>query len=92
MAGNRIYFSLQYAEGEEMDGGCLDRVSRGKFNSVPGYPECYLVSGVVNFFLARTDAAQKVGFDPKIKRVGHSGRSRTQTVAVSPHSFSFCWP
>ncbi|XP_069031747.1 beta-1,4 N-acetylgalactosaminyltransferase 2-like [Embiotoca jacksoni] len=70
--GNRFYFSLVYEEGEEMDGGCLYRKSHGKFHSLPGYPQCFLASGVVNFFLARTDAAQKVGFDPQLQRTAHS--------------------
>ncbi|KAM6974282.1 uncharacterized protein LKV04_015920 [Tautogolabrus adspersus] len=70
--GNQFYFTLEYEEGEEMDGGCLNRKSRGSFKSLPGYPHCSWTSGVVNFFLARTDAAQKVGFDPKLQRVAHS--------------------
>ncbi|XP_069566054.1 beta-1,4 N-acetylgalactosaminyltransferase 2-like [Brachyistius frenatus] len=70
--GNRFHFSLVYEEGEEMDGGCLYRKSNGKFHSLPGYPQCFLASGVVNFFLARTDAAQKVGFDPQLQRTAHS--------------------
>ncbi|GLD61182.1 beta-1,4 N-acetylgalactosaminyltransferase 2-like protein [Lates japonicus] len=70
--GNQFYFSILYEQGEEMDGGCLYRKSKGKFHSLPGYPECYLASGVVNFFLARTDAVQRVGFDPKLQRVAHS--------------------
>ncbi|XP_054464237.1 beta-1,4 N-acetylgalactosaminyltransferase 2-like [Anoplopoma fimbria] len=70
--GNQFYFSLIYEEGEEMDGGCLYRKSQGKFHSLPGYPKCFLASGVVNFFLARTEAVQRVGFDPKLQRVAHS--------------------
>ncbi|KAI3360244.1 hypothetical protein L3Q82_014552, partial [Scortum barcoo] len=70
--GNQFYFSLLYEEGEEMDGGCLHRKSKGKFHSLPGYPQCSVVSGVVNFFLARTDAVLRVGFDPKLQRVAHS--------------------
>ncbi|XP_029292950.1 beta-1,4 N-acetylgalactosaminyltransferase 2-like [Cottoperca gobio] len=70
--GNQFYFSLIYEEGEESEGGCLHRKSQGKFQSLPGYPRCYLASGVVNFFLARTDAIQRVGFDPKLQRVAHS--------------------
>ncbi|XP_047428710.1 beta-1,4 N-acetylgalactosaminyltransferase 2-like [Mugil cephalus] len=70
--GNMFYFSLDYNEGTETDGGCLDRKSNGKFHSLPDYPQCSLASGVVNFFLARTDAVQRVGFDPKLKRVAHS--------------------
>ncbi|XP_078125416.1 beta-1,4 N-acetylgalactosaminyltransferase 2-like isoform X1 [Sander vitreus] len=70
--GNQFYFSLLYEEGEEMEGGCLYRKSQGKFQSLRGYPRCFLASGVVNFFLARTDAVQRVGFDPKLQRVAHS--------------------
>uniref|UniRef100_UPI0037E8644F beta-1,4 N-acetylgalactosaminyltransferase 2-like n=1 Tax=Semicossyphus pulcher TaxID=241346 RepID=UPI0037E8644F len=70
--GNQFYFSLEYEEGEEMEGGCLNRKSKGKFQQLPGYPQCSFASGVVNFFLARTDAVQKVGFDPKLQRVAHS--------------------
>ncbi|XP_034007599.1 beta-1,4 N-acetylgalactosaminyltransferase 2-like [Trematomus bernacchii] len=69
---DQFYSSLIYEEGDEMEGGCMYRKSRGKFHSLPGYPECSLVSGVVNFFLARTDAVQRVRFDPKLKRVAHS--------------------
>jgi len=57
--------------------------SKGRFHSLSGYPQCFLASGVVNFFLARTRAVQQVGFDPKLQRVAHSGRSGVQ-AAVSP--------
>ncbi|XP_030591302.1 beta-1,4 N-acetylgalactosaminyltransferase 2-like [Archocentrus centrarchus] len=70
--GKQFYFSLIYEEGEETEGGCLYRKSREKFHSVPGYPQCFLASGVVNFFLARTNAVQRVGFDPKLQRAAHS--------------------
>uniref|UniRef100_A0A3B4GJN6 Glycosyltransferase 2-like domain-containing protein n=1 Tax=Pundamilia nyererei TaxID=303518 RepID=A0A3B4GJN6_9CICH len=69
---NQFYFTLIYEEGKENEGGCLYRKSQGKFHSLPGYPQCFLTNGVVNFFLARTDAVQKVGFDPKLQRVAHS--------------------
>ncbi|XP_034054622.1 beta-1,4 N-acetylgalactosaminyltransferase 2-like [Gymnodraco acuticeps] len=72
VGGNQFSFSLIYEEGDETEGGCMYRKSRGRYHSLPGYPQCSLVSGVVNFFLARTDAAQRVGFDPKLKRVAHS--------------------
>ncbi|XP_025762485.1 beta-1,4 N-acetylgalactosaminyltransferase 2 isoform X2 [Oreochromis niloticus] len=74
---NQFYFSLIYEEGEETEGGCLYRKSNKKFHSVPGYPQCFLASGVVNFFLARTDAVQRVGFDPKLQRIAHSGPHST---------------
>ncbi|XP_028311225.1 beta-1,4 N-acetylgalactosaminyltransferase 2-like [Gouania willdenowi] len=70
--GTRFYFSLFYEEGDEEEGGCLYRKSDGHFHTLPGYPECILTDGVVNFFLARTDSVRKVGFDPKLQRVAHS--------------------
>ncbi|KAJ4923028.1 hypothetical protein JOQ06_015378 [Pogonophryne albipinna] len=72
VGGNQFSFSIIYEEGDETEGGCMYRKSSGRYRSLPGYPQCSLVSGVVNFFLARTDAAQRVGFDPQLKRVAHS--------------------
>uniref|UniRef100_A0A8C6WSU6 Glycosyltransferase 2-like domain-containing protein n=1 Tax=Neogobius melanostomus TaxID=47308 RepID=A0A8C6WSU6_9GOBI len=69
---NHNYFSLVYDEGEETEGGCLYRKSKGRFNALPGYPQCFLVNGVINFFLARTDAILKSRFDPLLQRVAHS--------------------
>lgn len=97
MQGNRFYFSLEYDEGEETEGGCLYRKSNGRFHALPGYPQCILVSGVVNFFLARTDSIQKSRFDPLLKRVAHSGESETflcckikVQVGYVHYFFSFC--
>uniref|UniRef100_A0A668RHX8 Glycosyltransferase 2-like domain-containing protein n=1 Tax=Oreochromis aureus TaxID=47969 RepID=A0A668RHX8_OREAU len=70
--GNTFHFSILYEEGDENEGGCLYRKSGGKFHPLPSYPQCHLASGVVNFFLARTDAMQRVRFDPKLQRVAHS--------------------
>ncbi|XP_072299970.1 beta-1,4 N-acetylgalactosaminyltransferase 2-like [Eucyclogobius newberryi] len=70
--GNQFYFSLEYDEGDEAEGGCLYRKSSGRFHALRGYPQCFLASGVVNFFLARTDSIQKSRFDPLLKRVAHS--------------------
>ncbi|KAJ0057643.1 hypothetical protein NL108_011617, partial [Boleophthalmus pectinirostris] len=69
--GNRFPFVLDYEEGDEMEGGCLSARLNKVLQPLPGYPQCSLVSGVVNFFLARTDSAQKVRFDPVLKRVAH---------------------
>ncbi|KAK7940155.1 hypothetical protein WMY93_003481 [Mugilogobius chulae] len=69
--GNRFYFSLEYEEGGS-EGGCLSRTSSGRFSELPGFPQCNFASGVVNFFLARTDSIQKSRFDPLLKRVAHS--------------------
>lgn len=73
-----------------MEGGCLDRKSNGKFHALPDYPQCLMVSGVVNFFLARTAAVRKVGFDPNLQRVAHSGRLRPsldKSASVNPDLF-----
>lgn len=69
---NTFHFTLLYEEGEEMEGGCLRRKSGGVLKALPGFPHCSYVHGVVNFFLARTDAVRKVGFDPELRRVAHS--------------------
>lgn len=70
--GNQFYFSIEYDKGDESEGGCLYRKSGIKFHALPGYPQCSLVSGVVNFFLARADSIGKSRFDPLLKRVAHS--------------------
>ncbi|CAL8240059.1 unnamed protein product [Gadus morhua 'NCC'] len=72
VTGNQFYFSIAYEEGDGVTGGCMDRKPNIKFQSLPNYPQCSIVNGVVNFFLARTDAVNRVRFDPKLKRVAHS--------------------
>ncbi|KAJ8253513.1 hypothetical protein COCON_G00201250 [Conger conger] len=67
---NKFSHTLIYEEGDE-EGGCLTRV-KGTYQPIPGIPNCFFASVVINFFLARTDAVRKVGFDPLLKRVGHS--------------------
>uniref|UniRef100_A0A8C5DRZ5 Beta-1,4 N-acetylgalactosaminyltransferase 1-like n=2 Tax=Gouania willdenowi TaxID=441366 RepID=A0A8C5DRZ5_GOUWI len=66
-----FYMSMFYEEGDDDEGGCLHMKFGAKFHSLPAYPHCSLVSGVVNFFLARTDAVRRVGFDPNIRKTGH---------------------
>ncbi|XP_028821102.1 beta-1,4 N-acetylgalactosaminyltransferase 2-like [Denticeps clupeoides] len=70
--GGRFYFTLEYEEGDEEEGGCLSRNQGGKYHNIPGFDHCFLTDGVVNFFLARTDSVRKVGFDPQLRRVAHS--------------------
>uniref|UniRef100_A0A8C5A7W9 Glycosyltransferase 2-like domain-containing protein n=1 Tax=Gadus morhua TaxID=8049 RepID=A0A8C5A7W9_GADMO len=72
VTGNQFYFSIAYEEGDGVTGGCMDRKPDIKFQSLPNYPQCSIVNGVVNFFLARTDAVNRVRFDPKLKREAHS--------------------
>ncbi|XP_030649109.1 beta-1,4 N-acetylgalactosaminyltransferase 2-like [Chanos chanos] len=69
---NTFYFKLVYEEGDINEGGCLSRFFGKRHQPLPGYPDCSLVDGVVNFFLARTDSVRRVGFDPQLKRVAHS--------------------
>uniref|UniRef100_A0A672I8N3 Glycosyltransferase 2-like domain-containing protein n=1 Tax=Salarias fasciatus TaxID=181472 RepID=A0A672I8N3_SALFA len=52
--------------------GCLIRKYGETFHPLPDFPKCSFTHGVVNFFLARTDAVRRVGFDPQLQRVGHS--------------------
>ncbi|XP_029946003.1 beta-1,4 N-acetylgalactosaminyltransferase 2-like [Salarias fasciatus] len=70
--GSRFYFSFLYEEGDEEEGGCLTRKYGLKFHPLPDFPKCFLDQGVVNFFLARTDAVRRVGFDIRLQRVAHS--------------------
>uniref|UniRef100_A0A671SWS0 Beta-1,4 N-acetylgalactosaminyltransferase 2-like n=1 Tax=Sinocyclocheilus anshuiensis TaxID=1608454 RepID=A0A671SWS0_9TELE len=69
---NQFFFRLQYEEGDEEEGGCLRRLHGRRIQSVPGFDGCFFVDGVVNYFLARTDAVRRVGFDPFLKRVAHT--------------------
>ncbi|XP_038642238.1 beta-1,4 N-acetylgalactosaminyltransferase 1-like [Scyliorhinus canicula] len=55
--------------GEE--GDCL-HTRMGHYHALQGFPNCVVTDGVVNFFLARTDKVQRVGFDPRLTRVAHS--------------------
>ncbi|XP_036445553.1 beta-1,4 N-acetylgalactosaminyltransferase 2-like [Colossoma macropomum] len=72
VGGNHFYFSLMYDVGDENEGGCMSRSFRKAHSPLPGFDGCYLVDGVVNFFLARTDAVRRVGFDPFLNRVAHT--------------------
>ncbi|XP_063054492.1 beta-1,4 N-acetylgalactosaminyltransferase 2-like [Engraulis encrasicolus] len=72
--GNQFYFTLEYQEGAEGEGegGCLSRLQNQHHAPLNGFKDCLLVDGVVNFFLARTDAVRRVGFDPLLQRTAHS--------------------
>ncbi|KAI7812264.1 hypothetical protein IRJ41_022544 [Triplophysa rosa] len=69
--GNRFAFKLLYQEGNSDEGGCITRV-RATHGPVPGLDGCFFVDGVVNYFMGRTDAVRRVGFDPFLKRVAHT--------------------
>ncbi|XP_068170698.1 beta-1,4 N-acetylgalactosaminyltransferase 1 isoform X1 [Antennarius striatus] len=61
--------TISIEQGEE-DGDCL-HVRRGFHHVIQGFPNCVVTDGVINFFLARTDKVQQVGFDPRLARVAH---------------------
>ncbi|XP_067869164.1 beta-1,4 N-acetylgalactosaminyltransferase 2-like [Heterodontus francisci] len=69
--GNRFQFKLWYEKGNDDDGDCLFSKTGG-FHALDGFPNCAITSGVVNFFLARTEKILSVGFDPRLARVAHS--------------------
>lgn len=76
--------TISIEQGEE-DGDCL-HMRRGFHHVIQGFPNCVVTDGVINFFLARTDKVQQVGFDPRLARVAHLG----ECEAV-PHLRSFCF-
>ncbi|KAJ3603123.1 hypothetical protein NHX12_030867 [Muraenolepis orangiensis] len=57
-------------EAGEEDGDCL-HMRRGFHHAIQGFPNCVVTDGVINFFLARTEKVQQVGFDPRLARVAH---------------------
>lgn len=89
VSGDPFYFLLEYDEGGEQEGGgCLRRI-RGEFHQpLSGYDGCHLVDGVTNYFLARTETVRRIGFDPFLKRLGHTGKS-TQFFHSQSSSFVF---
>lgn len=63
--------TISIEPGEE-DGDCL-HMRRGFHHVIQGFPNCVVTDGVINFFMARTDKVQQVGFDPRLARVAHLG-------------------
>ncbi|XP_023700256.1 beta-1,4 N-acetylgalactosaminyltransferase 1-like [Paramormyrops kingsleyae] len=66
---NTFKHTFSWERGDE-DGDCL-HVRQGSYHVVPGFPKCVVTDSVVNFFLARTDKVQQVGFDPQLARIAH---------------------
>ncbi|XP_078287515.1 beta-1,4 N-acetylgalactosaminyltransferase 1-like isoform X2 [Rhinoraja longicauda] len=52
------------------DGDCLN-IRKGYYHEVEGFPNCVVTDAIINFFMARTNKVQQVGFDPLIARQGH---------------------
>ncbi|KAK6319225.1 hypothetical protein J4Q44_G00104360 [Coregonus suidteri] len=61
--------TISIEPGEE-EGDCL-HMRRAFHHIIQGFPNCVVTDGVINFFLARTDKVQQVGFDPRLARVAH---------------------
>ncbi|XP_059426809.1 beta-1,4 N-acetylgalactosaminyltransferase 1 [Carassius carassius] len=62
--------TISIETGEE-DGDCLHMRRQGFHHIIQAFPHCVVTDGVINFFLARTDKVQQVGFDPRLARVAH---------------------
>ncbi|XP_051865499.1 beta-1,4 N-acetylgalactosaminyltransferase 1-like isoform X2 [Pristis pectinata] len=52
------------------EGDCL-KIHKGYYHKVEGFPNCVVTDAIINFFMARTEKVQQVGFDPHITRQGH---------------------
>ncbi|XP_067880699.1 beta-1,4 N-acetylgalactosaminyltransferase 1-like isoform X2 [Heterodontus francisci] len=52
------------------EGDCL-KIHKGYYHEVEGFPNCVVTDAIINFFMARTEKMQQVGFDPHIARQGH---------------------
>ncbi|XP_077369112.1 beta-1,4 N-acetylgalactosaminyltransferase 1a [Festucalex cinctus] len=52
------------------DGDCI-HIRRGYHHAIEGFPNCVVADAVINFFMARTDKVQQVGFNPRLARRGH---------------------
>lgn len=72
--------TISIEPGEE-DGDCL-HMRRGFHHAIQGFPNCVVTDGVINFFLARTDKVQQVGFDPRLARVAHLGEYRDRSIYI----------
>ncbi|XP_078699220.1 beta-1,4 N-acetylgalactosaminyltransferase 1-like [Branchiostoma floridae x Branchiostoma belcheri] len=50
------------------DGFCISYKPNQNYGQVPGFPNCYFVTRVTNFFMGRTDGVRSVGFYPAYSR------------------------
>lgn len=62
---------MSVEEGGE-EGDCL-HIRQGFHHTVKGFPNCVIADATINFFMARTQKLQQVGFDPHLSRSGHLG-------------------
>ncbi|XP_062894077.1 beta-1,4 N-acetylgalactosaminyltransferase 1-like isoform X3 [Mobula hypostoma] len=68
------------------EGDCL-RIQKGYYHKVEGFPNCVVTDAIINFFMARTEKVQQVGFDPHITRQGHLASTLYSAFC---YCFSFC--
>ncbi|XP_078057179.1 beta-1,4 N-acetylgalactosaminyltransferase 1-like [Mustelus asterias] len=59
-----------HVEAGGKEGDCLI-IEGGYHHGVKGFPNCVVTDATINFFMARTEKMQQVGFDPHITRQGH---------------------
>ncbi|XP_002741731.2 beta-1,4 N-acetylgalactosaminyltransferase 2-like [Saccoglossus kowalevskii] len=53
------------------DGGYCVHQKESNYGQLDGFPQCVKTDNVLNFFMAKTIPARRVGFDPALERVGH---------------------
>ena len=66
----RAYAIMKIEKGNFDDGFCIKR-AKGNYGTIPGYPNCYVVDLIANFFIARTLTAGSLRFDGQFREIGH---------------------
>lgn len=61
-------------EGGGKEGDCL-HIRNGYYHVIKGFPNCVVADAVINFFMGRTEKIQEVGFNPRLARRAHLGKS-----------------
>lgn len=65
--------TISVEEGGE-EGDCI-HIRNGYYHVIEGFPNCVVVDAVINFFMGRTEKVQQVGFNPRLARAAHLGKS-----------------
>ncbi|XP_078698801.1 beta-1,4 N-acetylgalactosaminyltransferase 2-like [Branchiostoma floridae x Branchiostoma belcheri] len=65
-----LYFTkMAMIPGEDDDDGvCILHETHKNYGQVPGFPDCFFATRVMNFFMGRTDGIRSVGFYPAYSR------------------------
>ncbi|KAI8485887.1 Beta-1,4 N-acetylgalactosaminyltransferase 1 [Branchiostoma belcheri] len=53
---------------DDDDGVCILHETHKNYGQVPGFPDCFFATRVMNFFMGRTDGIRSVGFYPAYSR------------------------